>query len=256
VAPQLVFVRVGADPASEYYVRSKEKLARRAGIVSRTIVLDEATEQAELDSILTELSSDGAVDGILLQLPLPEHLDAERALLLIDPDKDVDGLHPVNTGRLWNGARGLFPCTPEGIIAILDHYRLPIEGRHAVVVGRSNLVGKPAAALLRRNATVTVAHSKTPDLAAITRQADILIGAVGVPGLIGPDMVRPGATVLDVGLSRVEGKIVGDVDPAVAGVAGALTPMPGGTGLVTVAMVIRNTLAAALARRSAASQPV
>jgi methylenetetrahydrofolate dehydrogenase (NADP+)/methenyltetrahydrofolate cyclohydrolase len=252
VPPQLVFVRVGSDPASEYYVRSKEKLALSAGITSRTIVLPADTPQAELDALLTELSAADDVDGILLQLPLPGHLDPQRALLLIAPDKDVDGLHPVNTGRLWNGAEGLFPCTPEGIIAILDFYGLPISGRRAVIVGRSNLVGKPAAALLlRRDATVTLAHSRTADLGNVTREADILIGAVGVPGLITPDMVRPGAVVLDVGLTRVDGKVVGDVDPRVARVASALTPMPGGTGLVTVAMVIRNTLAAATARHEA-----
>lgn len=253
--PQLVFVRVGDDPASEYYVRSKEKLATGAGMKSRTIVLPESAQQPELDSLLIALSADDAVDGILLQLPLPAHFDSARALLLIDPDKDVDGLHPVNVGRLWSGANGLFPCTPEGMLAILDYYELPVAGQHAVVVGRSNLVGKPVAALLlRRNATVTIAHSRTRDLAAVTRQADILIGAAGSPGLITPEMVRPGAAVLDVGLTRVDGKIQGDIDPDVAGVAAALTPMPGGTGLATVAMVIRNTLRAALVRRQLAER--
>lgn len=255
VPPQLVFVRVGADPASEYYVRSKEKLATRAGMKSRTIVLPESAQQQELDSLLIALSADDEVDGILLQLPLPGQLDSGRALLLIDPDKDVDGLHPVNVGRLWSGSDGLFPCTPEGMLAILDHYQLPVAGRHAVVVGRSNLVGKPMAALLlRRNATVTIAHSRTRDLAGLTRQADILIGAAGSPGLITSGMVRPGAVVLDVGLTRLDGRIQGDVDPDVATVAAALTPMPGGTGLATVAMVIRNTLRAALARRRLAGR--
>jgi methylenetetrahydrofolate dehydrogenase (NADP+)/methenyltetrahydrofolate cyclohydrolase len=255
VPPQLVFVRVGDDPASEYYVRSKEKLATRAGMKSRTIVLPESAQQQELDSLLIALSADDEVDGILLQLPLPGQLDSDRALLLIHPDKDVDGLHPVNVGRLWSGSDGLFPCTPEGMLAILDHYQLPVAGRHAVVVGRSNLVGKPMAALLlRRNATVTIAHSRTRDLAGLTRQADILIGAAGSPGLITGGMVKPGAVVLDVGLTRRDGRIQGDVDPEVAAVAAALTPMPGGTGLATVAMVIRNTLRAALARRELADR--
>lgn len=250
LTPQLVFVRVGADPASEHYVRSKEKLAAEAGITSRTIVLPDGTPPQELAAVLDELSGDPEVDGILLQLPLPAPLDAAEALLHIDPDKDVDGLHPLNVGRLWNGSPGLFPCTPEGLLAILDHYELPVAGQNTVIVGRSNLVGKPAAALfLRRNATVTLAHSRTRDLGAVTRQADIVIAAVGVPGLITRSMVGPGAVVLDVGLSRVDGKIVGDVAADVADVAAALTPMPGGTGLVTVALVIRNTLHAALARR-------
>lgn len=253
--PQLVFVRVGDDPASEHYVRSKEKLAAAAGITSRTIVLPDTAPQQELASVLAGLSADPEVDGILLQLPLPAPLDAAEALLHIDPDKDVDGLHPINVGRLWNGTPGLFPCTPEGLLAILDHYEVPVEGQNTVIVGRSNLVGKPAAALfLRRNATVTLAHSRTRDLAAVTKQADILIAAVGVPGLITRSMVKPGAAVLDVGLSRVDGKIIGDVSADVAEVAAALTPMPGGTGLVTVALVIRNTLQAALARRGLAGE--
>lgn len=253
--PQLVFVRVGADPASDHYVRSKEKLAAEAGITSRTIVLPDSTPQQKLASVLDELSADAEVDGILLQLPLPAPLDAAEALLHIDPDKDVDGLHPINVGRLWNGSPGLFPCTPEGLLAILDHYDLPVAGQNTVIVGRSNLVGKPAAALfLRRNSTVTLAHSRTRDLEAVTRQADILVAAVGVPGLITRNMVKPGAAVLDVGLSRVDGKIVGDVSTDVSEVAAALTPMPGGTGLVTVALVIRNTLQAALARRGLAGE--
>jgi methylenetetrahydrofolate dehydrogenase (NADP+)/methenyltetrahydrofolate cyclohydrolase len=168
----------------------------------------------------------------------------------IDPAKDVDGFHPVNVGRLWSGQPTLAPCTPAGLIRILDHYRLPIEGRHAVIIGRSNLVGKPAAALfLRRHATVTLAHSRTRGLEGLARQADILVAAVGKAGFITPALVKPGSTVLDVGISRLEGRLVGDVDPEVSTVAAYLTPMPGGTGPMTVAMLMRNTLDAARARR-------
>lgn len=250
-APKLVFVRVGDDPASASYVRSKGRLAERAGVRSDTIALPATTGQDELIDRIDALDQDDDVDGILVQLPLPDALDAEPVLERIRPDKDVDGFHPVNVGRLWSGTDGLFPATPLGLIAICDHYQVPIEGAHVVIVGRSNLVGKPAAALfLRRHGTVSLAHSRTRDLGALTQTADILVAAVGRPGVITPDMVKPGATVLDVGLTRVEGDLVGDVAPEVAGVASGLTPMPGGTGLVTVAMVIRNTVVAARRRRS------
>lgn len=249
--PKLVFIRVGDDPASASYVRSKGRLAERAGVLSETIVLSETTSLAELLERIDQLNDDDTVDGILVQLPLPDALDPEPVLERIRPDKDVDGFHPVNVGRLWSGSAGLFPATPLGLIAICDHYDVPIEGERVVIVGRSNLVGKPAAALfLRRHGTVSVAHSRTADLAELTRRAGILVSAVGVPGLIQPEMVKPGATVLDVGLTRVEGELQGDVAPEVADVAGGLTPMPGGTGLVTVAMVIRNTVEAARLRRS------
>lgn len=247
--PRLCFVRVGDDPASVSYVRSKEKAATRTGISADTTVLPDTVSQAELERLLRELSADAAVDGILLQLPLPAALDPAAALACIDPDKDVDGLHPVNVGRLWNGEDGLFPCTALGLVEMLDHYGIPLEGREAVIVGRSQLVGKPAAALfLRRNATVTLAHSRTADLAATVRRADIVVAAVGVPGLITKGMVKEGAAVLDVGLTRVDGKIRGDVQPDVTEVAGALTPMPGGTGLMTVAMLLVNTVTAAARR--------
>lgn len=247
--PKLVFVRVGEDPASTYYVRSKSRMAARVGIRSDTLALPETTSQAELEALLEGLNADDDVDGILLQLPLPG-LDERRALTLIHPDKDVDGLHPINVGRLWSGSKGLVPATPLGVLALLDHYQVPLQGRRAVVVGRSNLVGKPVAALLlARHATVTLAHSRTSDLGAVTASADVLVAAVGVAGIITPDMVKPGAAVLDVGVSRVDGAIKGDVDPAVADVAGYLTPMPGGTGPMTVAMVIANTLIAAKLRR-------
>lgn len=247
--PKLVFVRVGDDPASAYYVRSKERLAGRVGLRSDTVALPAATTQAELEAVVAGLNADADVDGILVQLPLPG-LAERRVLELIDPAKDVDGLHPLNVGRLWSGQAGLVPATPLGVIELLDHYGVELQGRRAVVIGRSNLVGKPLAALLlARHATVTLAHSRTRDLAALTREADVLVAAVGVPGLVTPAMVKPGAAVVDVGVSRVDGAIRGDVDPAVAEVAGYLTPMPGGTGPMTVVMVIANTVTAAALRR-------
>lgn len=248
--PKLTFVRVGEDPASAYYVRSKERLAAKVGIASETRVLVEGTSQADLLAMLAELNADDSVDGILVQLPAPG-IDEAEVLAAIDPGKDVDGLHPLNVGRLWSGRPGLRPATPTGVLALADRYDVPLQGAHAVVVGRSNLVGKPLAAmLLARDATVTLAHSRTRDLAALARTADVLVAAAGRPRLVGPEMVKPGAAVFDVGLSRVDGKIVGDVDPAVSEVAGWLTPMPGGTGLMTVAMVVANTLEAAVARRN------
>lgn len=244
--PRLVFIRVGEDPASASYVRSKQRLAQRVGVQAETRVLPTETDQATLMDTVRGIVEDDAVDGVLVQLPLPAHLDERPVLEAIDPDKDVDGFHAVNVGRLWSGLPGLVPCTPLGLEAICDHYGIPIQGQRVVIVGRSNLVGKPAAALfLRRHATVTLAHSRTRDLAGLVREADVVIAAVGVAGIVTGSMVRPGATVLDVGMSRVDGKIVGDVAPDVWDVAGALTPMPGGTGLVTVAMVVQNTVTAA-----------
>lgn len=249
--PRLQFVRVGDDPASASYVRSKERIAARAGIESSTTLLPEGVTTAEVVGLVERLNADREVDGILVQLPIPG-VDAATVLRAIDPAKDVDGLHPVNVGLLWSGDAGLVPATPLGVMALLDHYSVPLAGRRAVIVGRSNLVGKPLAALLlRRDATVTLAHSKTTGLAEVTRGADVLVAAAGRPRLITPDMVRPGAAVLDVGLTREDGGIVGDVDPAVARVAGYLTPMPGGTGPMTVVMVIANTLTAARRRRGA-----
>jgi methylenetetrahydrofolate dehydrogenase (NADP+)/methenyltetrahydrofolate cyclohydrolase len=251
-SPRLVFVRAGDDPASASYVRSKARLAERSGIRAETLVLDPETGQRELLDLIESLNQDSDVDGILVQLPLYGHLDSRPVLAAIDPAKDVDGFHPVNVGRLWSGEPGLFPATPLGLIRILDHYRIPIEGRHVVIAGRSNLVGKPAAALfLRRDATVSIAHSRTRGLAGLTASADILVAAVGRPGVIRAEMVRPGAVVLDVGQSPVEGTLKGDVATEVAQVAAAITPTPGGTGPMTVAMVISNTLAAAVSRRGA-----
>lgn len=249
--PRLVFVRVGEDPASVFYVRSKQRFAKRVGVDAETLVLPDDVSQAELMATVARLNADDAVDGILVQLPLPAALDAAPVLEAIDPTKDVDGFHPMNVGRLWSGAAALVPCTPLGLLEILDHYGLDVHGRHVVIVGRSHLVGKPAAALfLGRHATVTVAHSRTRDLAGVVRAGDVVVAAVGRAGLITGAMVRPGAVVLDVGMTRVDDRIVGDVAEDVWEVAGHVTPMPGGTGLVTVAMVLRNTLTAAERRRA------
>lgn len=250
--PKLTFVRVGDDPASASYVRSKERLAGRAGVASESFSLPASIGEQELLELVRSLNADEGVDGILVQLPLPPNIDAQVILDAIDPAKDVDGLHPYNVGLLWSGRDGLVPATPLGVIKLLDHHAVPIAGQEAVVVGRSELVGKPLAALLlRRDATVLLAHTHTRDLAEVTRRADILVVAAGSPRLVTREMVKPGAAVLDVGLTRVEGRIVGDVDPAVSAVAGWLTPMPGGTGPMTVAMVIVNTLTAARRRRAA-----
>ena len=248
--PKLAFVRVGEDPASVAYVRGKNRLAQRLGLATELHALSEATSQAELMALIAQLSNDPAIDGILVQLPLPPQLDSRPVLEAIDPAKDVDGFHPINVGRLWSGQRALVPCTPAGLIRILDHYRLPIEGQQTVIIGRSNLVGKPAAALfLRRHATVTLAHSRTRELERLAQQADILVAAIGQAGFVTPTMVKPGAIVLDVGISRVAGRLVGDVALEVAKVAAYLTPMPGGTGPMTVAMLLHNTLEAAQVRR-------
>ena len=255
--PQLVVVRVGDDPASVAYVRGKDRAATQLGLASRVEVLAQTTTQAELLARVRELNADPEVDGILVQDPLPSHLEIRPVQEAIDPAKDVDGFHPVNVGRLWNGARALVPCTPAGLIRIMAHYDLEMAGRRVVIVGRSPLVGKPATALfLQRDATVTVAHSKTQDLAALTCEADILVAAVGRVGLIAPAMVKPGAVVLDVGITRVADAakksgwaLRGDVQPEVAEVAGYLTPVPGGVGPMTVAMLMQNTVTAASRRR-------
>lgn len=243
--PKLVFLRVGDDPASAYYVRSKERFAARVGIVSETIIFPEGTTTETVVERIEALNNDAAVDGILLQLPTPG-VDSQAALAAIDPRKDVDGLTPMSAGQLWLGHDGLQPATPLGVMTILDHYDIPVEGANAVIIGRSNLVGKPLAALLLgRNATVTIAHSRTKDLPSVVKRADIVIAAVGVPYFVQESWINPGATVIDVGVSRVDGELRGDVHPAVWNVAGAVTPMPGGTGLLTVAAVIANTVHAA-----------
>ena len=252
-APGLATVLVGDDPASHSYVRGKRRDAAEVGIRSVHHELDESVTQDELLSLIDDLDADPDVDGILVQLPLPAHLDGEATVERIDPAKDVDGLHPFNLGLLVLDRPGLRPCTPSGVIRILDHYQIPTAGARAVVVGRSFLVGRPLALMLSSrgaDATVSVAHSRTADLAEVTGQADIVVAAVGVPRLIGPEHVAPGATVIDVGINRVGDRLVGDVAyEEVAEVAGAITPVPGGVGPMTRAMLLANTVTAAIARR-------
>ena len=246
ITPHLAVVLVGENPASQVYVRNKENACIKAGIRSTVIRLDESCTQAELEGTVRKLNGDASVHGILVQLPLPKHLDESRVLALIDPDKDVDGFHAMNSGRLMNGQPRFVPCTPLGVMKLLEAYDIPVAGRHAVIIGRSNIVGKPMAMLLlAKDATVTVCHSKTQNLPVLARQADILVAAVGRPGFVTADMVKPGAAVIDVGINRVDGQIVGDVAPEVAQVAGHLTPVPGGVGQMTIAMLLANTLDAA-----------
>ncbi len=254
--PHLRVVRLGEDPASVSYVRLKDRQARKLGLFSQVDVFPESTSQEELLAHIARLNADPQVDGILVQSPVPPHVDFNTVLEAISPVKDVDGLTPTNAGRLWMGLEALESCTPAGVMRILRYYQIPLMGREVVIVGRSNLVGKPLAALmLRAHATVTLAHSRTQDLAAVCRRADVLVAAVGKVGLITPEMVRPGAVVVDVGINRVgqneKGRdiLVGDVAPEVAEVASALTPVPGGVGPMTVAMLLHNTVVAAMRRR-------
>ncbi len=250
VHPRLAVIIVGNDPASEVYVRNKQKTCEELGILSDHIALPAETTREELLACIDELNADTEVHGILVQLPLPAGLAAceEEVLSRIDPRKDVDGFHPVNVGHLSIGAPGLRPCTPAGCIRMLEYAGVRMEGAHAVIIGRSNIVGKPMAMLLlERHATVTLCHSRTEHLAEITRSADILVAAVGQPHFVTADMVKPGATVIDVGINRIAPKkLVGDVDfEAVEKVAGAITPVPGGVGLLTVAMLMENVVQAA-----------
>lgn len=244
VTPHLAVVLVGENSASQVYVRNKENSCIRAGMLSSVIRMDENTTQEALEEVVVKLNKDVSVHGILVQLPLPKHLDEARVLRLINPDKDVDGFHAMNSGRLMNGQKGFVPCTPLGVMKLLEAYDIPVSGKHAVVIGRSNIVGKPMAMLLlAANATVTICHSRTQNLAEITRQADILVAAVGRAGFVTADMVKLGAVVIDVGINRVDGQIVGDVDyAAVSEVAGYITPVPGGVGQMTIAMLLANTL--------------
>ncbi len=247
-APGLRVVLVGDDPASQVYVKNKDRAATRAGFEVATHRLPADTSQAELLALVDELNVDPAVHGILVQLPLPKGLDADEVVRRLDPDKDVDGLHPANVAALQMGQPGLVPCTPAGCIELLDRAGIGIAGKRAVVLGRSMLVGKPVAALLlARNATVTIAHSRTADLAEVCLEAEILVAAVGRPELVQGAWIRPGAAVLDVGINRLEdGRLVGDVDFAAAqGRAGWITPVPGGIGPMTIAMLLRNTAWAA-----------
>ena len=259
LVPGLAVVLVGHDPASEVYVRNKGKMTLEAGMHSFEHRLPDTASQEELLALVRRLNDDPAVDGILVQLPLPDQIDTDAVLAAIDPDKDVDGFHVVNAGRLATGLPGMVPCTPLGCLMLLKHYVGDLSGLNAVVVGRSNIVGKPMAQLLlRESCTVTIAHSRTRDLPAVCRNADILVAAVGRPQMVKADWVKPGATVIDVGINRIpkeDGKtrLVGDVDfDDVSRVAGAITPVPGGVGPMTIACLLNNTLEAACLRRGLA----
>lgn len=254
VIPGLAAVIVGEDPASQVYVGMKHRATEAAGMHSRQVVLAADTPQADLEALIAELNDDDTIDGILVQLPLPDHLDPRPVQELIIPDKDVDALNPYTAGRLAIGDPTFLSCTPYGVLEILDHAGIQTAGAHVVVVGRSNLVGRPLSVMLTlkgRDATVTLAHSRTRDLAAVCRSADVVVAAVGVAGLITADMISPGTVVIDVGTNRADdGTLVGDVAfDDVAEVASAITPVPGGVGPMTVTMLLQNTLEAARARR-------
>jgi methylenetetrahydrofolate dehydrogenase (NADP+)/methenyltetrahydrofolate cyclohydrolase len=273
IVPGLAVILVGHVPASEIYVRSKVKTCGELGIFSEMLTPPETITTDEMLALVAELNAREDIDGILIQLPLPKHVDTRRLLEAVSPDKDVDGFHPINAGRLQSGQPGLAPCTPAGIIEILKRSNLPIAGQNAVVVGRSDIVGKPAAMmLLNASATVTICHSKTKDLAKFTREADLLVAAIGRPGFVTAEMVKPGATLIDVGINRVTDAaeveayfpgdagraatfakrgsvVVGDIHPAAFALAGAYTPVPGGVGALTIAMLMANTVTAAKLRR-------
>ncbi len=253
-APGLAVVLVGDDPASAVYVRNKHKATIAAGMASFEYRLPADTAQDELMALVASLNADPAVDGILVQLPLPPQIDADAVLLTIDPDKDVDGFHPVNAGRLATGLPGFVPCTPFGCVMLLKDQIGDLAGLEAVVVGRSNIVGKPLAQLLiAESCTVTVAHSKTRDLAGVIHRADIVVAAVGRPEMIKGEWIKPGAVVIDVGINRTEAGLVGDVDfGGAASVASAITPVPGGVGPMTIACLLRNTLVSACRRAGVA----
>jgi methylenetetrahydrofolate dehydrogenase (NADP+)/methenyltetrahydrofolate cyclohydrolase len=273
IRPGLAAVLVGNVAASEIYVRNKVQTCAELGIYSDLITPSADVTTVSMLALVADLNRRDDIDGILIQLPLPAHVDSKSLLDAVAPEKDVDGFHPINAGRLQAGRPALAPCTPAGVIEILKRSNIPIAGRHAVVVGRSDIVGKPAAMLLlHENATVTICHSKTRDLGAITRQADILVAAIGRPGFITPDMVQPGATLIDVGINRINTReefnrfflgdakreaifakrgstIVGDIHPKAFELSGAYTPVPGGVGLLTIAMLMANTVRAAKLRR-------
>jgi methylenetetrahydrofolate dehydrogenase (NADP+)/methenyltetrahydrofolate cyclohydrolase len=252
----LATVLVGDDPASDVYIRAKHKATVEVGIQGRDLRLPDSTTEAELLALVGELNTDDAVDGILVQLPLPAQIDEGKVIRAVDPVKDVDGFHPVNAGLLLAGTPGHVPGTPLGVLELLDAYDVPLEGADAVVIGRSDIVGKPVALLLlHRHATVTICHSRTRDLAAEVANADIVVAAVGLPGVVTGAMVKPGAAVVDVGINRTEDGIVGDVAAAVAERAGLLTPVPGGVGPMTVAMLLRSTVRAASYRTGVLAHP-
>ena len=276
ITPGLTVVLVGHVPASEIYVRSKVKASGELGIRSEMLTPSESVTTEEMLALIADLNARDEVDGILIQLPLPKHVDTRRLLEAVSPEKDADGFHPINAGRLQSGRPALEPCTPAGIMEILRRSNLPIAGQNAVVLGRSDIVGKPVAMmLLNAHATVTVCHSKTVDIARYTREADILVAAIGRPGFVTADMVKPGATLIDVGINRLTGAedvkrffpgdamrakqfaergstLVGDIDPAAFAKSGAYTPVPGGVGALTIAMLMHNTVKAAKARRGRA----
>jgi methylenetetrahydrofolate dehydrogenase (NADP+)/methenyltetrahydrofolate cyclohydrolase len=276
ITPGLAVILVGEVPASQIYVRSKVKTCGELGIFSEMLAPPESVTTDQMLALVASLNARDDIDGILIQLPLPKHVDTKRLLEAVSPDKDVDGFHPVNAGRLQSGQPGLQPCTPAGIIEILKRSKLPIAGQNAVVVGRSDIVGKPAALmLLNESATVTVCHSKTRDLPAVTRGADILVAAIGRAGFVTKEMVKPGATLIDVGINRLTDAtdvqrffdgdaeraatfakrgsvIVGDIHPAAFAISGAYTPVPGGVGALTIAMLMHNTVKAAKLRRGIA----
>ena len=273
IRPGLAVVLVGHNPASEVYVRGKMKSSHEVGLYNEQHTPAETSTTEELLALIADLNRRDEIDGILVQLPLPAHVDSKRVLLAVDPAKDVDGFHPMNVGYLSTQRPGLVPCTPAGVMEILKRSAIPVSGQEAIVVGRSDIVGKPVAMLLlNQNATVTVCHSKTRDLPGVCRRADILIAAIGRPGMVTRDYVKPGATVIDVGINQITDRnefdrffagnrkreeafavkgstLVGDVHPEVAEVAGAMTPVPGGVGPLTIAMLMANTVKAALLRR-------
>jgi methylenetetrahydrofolate dehydrogenase (NADP+)/methenyltetrahydrofolate cyclohydrolase len=252
----LATVLVGDDPASDVYIRAKHKATLEVGIEARDVRLPQETSEAELLALVGELNADDAVDGILVQLPLPEQIDEGRIIRAVDPLKDVDGFHPLNAGLLLAGTPGHVPGTPLGVLELLDEYGVELQGANAVVLGRSDIVGKPVALLLlHRHATVTICHSRTRDLAAETSRADVLVAAVGVPGIVRPEMVKEGAAVVDVGITRTENGLVGDVAPEAAERAGLLTPVPGGVGPMTIAMLLRSTVRAARYRTGLLAHP-
>ncbi len=253
IYPGLAVVLVGDNPASMIYVKNKGEACRAAGIYSEEHRLPEDTKESELLELINRLNNDPRIHGILVQLPLPSHIDKDRVLKSISPEKDVDGFHEINMGRLLTGQEGLVPCTPLGIMKLLEYYHIPVEGRFAVVVGRSNIVGKPVAMmLLQRNATVTICHTRTRNMTETCRMADILIAAAGKPGMITGDMIKDGAVVIDVGINRSDmGKLIGDVDfESVSKKAGWITPVPGGVGPMTIAMLLYNTVKAAKCPKS------
>lgn len=249
LVPGLVVILVGDDPASQVYVRNKERFAKKVGFLSETVRLSESISEEELIQVIEKYNKDERFHGILVQLPLPKHINDKRVILAIDPKKDVDGFHPMNTGHLWSGRPVMVPCTPAGTMELLREYEVALEGKTAVIIGRSNIVGKPMAQLLlEKNATVTLAHSRTRDLAKVTKQADILIVAIGQGHFVTADFVKEGAVVIDVGMNRdVDGRLIGDVDfEGVEPIASLITPVPGGVGPMTITMLMEQTYQSAL----------